>query len=61
MKRVLVHSFHSQVKDSLRKIDFEPEIIVSFDAHLDLHIGRKEQIEAYPDKILPAALRARRE
>lgn len=58
LKKVIINSFHSQVPISLSKIDHEPEAIVSFDAHLDIHMGTKEILQLMPKDIRLAALRA---
>src|SRR5437879_5144063 len=37
-KKVLVSSFHSSVIDALRKQDYEPDLLLSFDSHLDVNM-----------------------
>jgi hypothetical protein len=57
-KRVIVHNFHSQVYRTLSKLDYEPDAIVTMDAHLDVHMGISTHLEPMPRKIQLAALRA---
>lgn len=58
LKEAVVTSFHSQVPFSLSKIDYYPEAIVSFDAHLDVYFGTKEILDLIPKDLRLAALRA---
>lgn len=57
-KSAIIHSFHSQVYQTLGKLAYEPDIIVALDAHLDVHMGSKEALELMPKEIRSAALRA---
>ena len=59
MKRcVIIHSFHSQAYQTLSRLDYEPDVIVALDSHLDVHIGVKEILDLMPKDIQLAALRA---
>jgi len=58
LKEAIVSSFHSQVPFSLSKIDYDPDVIVSFDAHLDVYFGTKEILDLMPKDLRLAALRA---
>ena len=58
LKKAIVNSFHSQVPFSLSEIDYTPDVMASFDAHLDLHFGTKEILNLMPKDLRLAALRA---
>ena len=57
-RRVVIHSFHSQVYETLYEIDEEADIIVALDSHLDVFWGIKDIIESMPIQIRLAAGRA---
>lgn len=56
-KTVYVHTFHSQVPETLINLDIDPDVIFSFDTHLDLQIGIKEHLDAIPESYRTIALR----
>jgi len=58
IKKAYVHTFHSQVINTLRNLDFFPDSIFSFDSHFDGFLGNKEQIDAMPKEIRDVAVRA---
>lgn len=57
-KTAYLHTFHSQVATTLLNVDYLPDIIISFDSHVDTQMGFKEHIDAFPPIIRNIALRA---
>jgi hypothetical protein len=57
-RRVIVHSFHSDVLKTLSNIDLDPDLILAFDSHLDVFFPVKSTVDMFPDWILSAATRA---
>lgn len=43
-RHVLVHSFHSQVFETLAELDYEPDVIVALDSHFDVHLPLKNTL-----------------
>lgn len=58
MKEAIVHSFHSQVPDTVADLEDWLDLVICLDAHLDLSFGVRESQEGMPEKIKLAALRA---
>jgi len=58
MRRVIVHSFHSDVLKTLRNIDLDPDLILALDSHLDVFLPVKSTVEMFPIWIRSAATRA---
>ena len=57
-RRVIVHSFHSDVLKTLANIDLDPDLILAFDSHLDVFLPVKSTVDMFPDWIRSAATRA---
>jgi cell fate (sporulation/competence/biofilm development) regulator YlbF (YheA/YmcA/DUF963 family) len=57
-RRVIVHSFHSDVLKTLPNIDLNPDLILAFDSHLDVFLPVKSTVDMFPDWIRSAATRA---
>ncbi len=57
-KIAYLHTFHSQVAETLCDIDYWLDIIISFDAHVDSYMGVKEILDAYPPDMRVITLRA---
>ena len=56
-KTAYVHTFHSQVPETILALDYYPDIIFSFDSHVDAQMGIKEHLDAIPDSYYSIALR----
>jgi len=56
-RRAFVHSFHSQVFETLVELDSELDAIVAIDAHFDVHLPLKDILILMPRKIQLAATR----
>lgn len=54
----IIHSFHSQVYQTLAKLDDEPDVIVALDSHLDVYMGVKDVLDLMPEDVQLAAIRA---
>jgi hypothetical protein len=57
-KRAIIHSFHSEVPETLRSISLDPDLIIALDSHLDVFLPLKSNVDAFPDWIRSAATRA---
>jgi cell fate (sporulation/competence/biofilm development) regulator YlbF (YheA/YmcA/DUF963 family) len=57
-RRVIVHSFHSDVLKTLGNIDLDPDLILAFDSHLDVFLPVKSTVDMFPNWIRSAATRA---
>ncbi|MDG6925793.1 MAG: hypothetical protein JRN09_04520 [Nitrososphaerota archaeon] len=53
--RAIVHNIHSQVPNTLRKLNVRPGAIVSLDSHLDLSLGGDDRV--YPRELRVIARR----
>lgn len=53
-----MHSFHSQVCETLVGLKEKPDVVVSFDSHVDFHMAMKELLEVMPEDVQLAATRA---
>jgi len=58
LKRAILHSFHSQVPDTVSELDDWFELLVCLDAHVDDHWETQESREGLPEEIGLVALRA---
>lgn len=56
-KVAYLHTFHSQVAETLLNVDFWPDIILSFDAHVDSNMGVRQTLDTFPPDIRLIALR----
>ena len=54
---VFIHSFHSQVADTLGDLE-TPDVLICFDSHLDIRFGTWDVMSLMPDDIRLAAGRA---
>lgn len=56
MHKAFVHSIHSQVSDTVKKLNKDFDLIISMDAHLDNYLGLNSDI--YPDELKQIAARS---
>jgi len=47
-KKVIISSFHSGSYFALTKLDYSPDVILSFDSHLDFGVGGVEFLNKFP-------------
>jgi hypothetical protein len=58
VKRAILHSFNSQVPLTVSKLDDWFDVVICLDSHLDDSLGVDPVVDAYPEKVRLAALRA---
>lgn len=56
-RRVFVHSFHSQVFETLAELNYEPDVVVAHDSHFDVSLPLKDTLILMPSEIRLAATR----